>query len=158
MERVLENGEPDNQCFGCSPHNERGLQLEFVQLDDGTVQSRYEVADHHVGPPGIVHGGIQAVLLDEVMGITASAHLRSPADAATPEPENQQRRWAVTAELDLRYRGPVPVAQSLLIRGRLNRIDGRDLYISGEIIGPDERVLTTAEARFKVVGEGAEGR
>lgn len=137
MDGELVNDEEWNRCFGCSPHNRSGLQLRFKQNHDGTVECRFEAAEHLAGPPGVMHGGIQAVLLDEVMGMTA--RVNSDGDSTL----------AVTAELKLRYRRPVPLGQSLRVRGRLERAEGDDLFLSGEILGPDGEVLTLAESRFK---------
>ena len=141
MEREWVNSEEWNQCFGCSPHNERGLKITFIENDDKTVESRVHIPEHLVGPPGTVHGGIQAAVLDEVLGMTA--RLGSGAETG----------WAVTAELQLRYRRPVPIAVSLVVRGRLLRAEGKNLFVTGEIVGPNQEVLTEAEARFKAVGD-----
>jgi len=52
-------------CFGCSPQNEIGLRLQFY--DTGEELVAYWEPDHHfMGYPGIVHGGIQATLMDEI--------------------------------------------------------------------------------------------
>ncbi len=142
MAKKLVNDESWNQCFGCSPHNDRGLRLTFNQNDDGTIESHIEVPGHLVGPPGTVHGGIQAALLDEVMGMTTKASLEAEAT------------FAVTAELRLKYRRPVPVGQTLLVRGRLVRTEDRSLFTVGEILGPEKDVLTEAEAHFKAPKRG----
>ena len=52
MEDVLINDEADNHCFGCSPHNDRGLQMTFVKRGAGEVESRVEVAAHFCGADG----------------------------------------------------------------------------------------------------------
>lgn len=143
MARELVNDEPWNQCFGCSPRNELGLRLRFTQNDDGSVESCLQVPDHLVGPPGTVHGGIQAVLLDEVMGMTARLSLDEAGDG--------DGVLAVTAELRLKYRKPVPVGPTLVVRGRLLRTETRNLFVAGQILGPGEEVLTEAEARFKAL-------
>ncbi len=146
MEKKFVNDESGNQCFGCSPYNDRGLRLEFCQNDDGAIESRIEVPAHLVGPPGTVHGGIQAVLLDEVMGMAANTSLETEATLA------------VTADLRLKYRRPVPVGQTLLVRGRLVRTADSSMFVSGEILGPEQDVLTEAEARFKAVERGPASR
>ena len=93
MERELVNGEAWNNCFGCSPHNDRGLRLVFVRRDDGSVDTRHRVSEQYVGPPGTVHGGIQATVLDEAMGM-----------AANNEPPRKDGPRIVTADFQLRYR------------------------------------------------------
>ena len=56
MKKIV-NDRPDNVCFGCSPWNERGLQLEFTQHPDGLVESPYTAPPHFCGAEGVIHGG-----------------------------------------------------------------------------------------------------
>ena len=56
-----------NRCFGCGQANGIGLHLEFFLGDDGRVVCLAAIADTYEGPPGYVHGGIIATLLDETM-------------------------------------------------------------------------------------------
>ena len=57
----------NNACFGCGPANPNGLHLEFLLADDGSVVSFPVVPNTFEGPPGYLHGGIIATLLDEAM-------------------------------------------------------------------------------------------
>jgi hypothetical protein len=59
---------PENHCFGCGGANDRGMQLTFEQ-DDTTQRIRGDlrIPAAYQGGHGMVHGGIIAVLLDEVM-------------------------------------------------------------------------------------------
>lgn len=59
------------RCFGCGQANEHGFRMTFARYPDGTVESRHRTAPHHCGVDTVVHGGIQATLLDEVMGVAA---------------------------------------------------------------------------------------
>ena len=139
MEKVLVNDEPENQCFGCSPHNERGLRMTFVQTGPKTIESRYEVAPHMCGPPNVIHGGVQAVLLDEAIGMAArvGAGLDSP--------------HVVTAEFELRYRRPAPIESPITVRGELIRVEGQNLFVEGSILSPEGETLTTARARWRAL-------
>ncbi len=38
LDDLLVNEDPDNRCFGCSPHNEKGLALRFVRREPGVVE------------------------------------------------------------------------------------------------------------------------
>lgn len=52
-------------CFVCSPNNPGGLHLDFY-LDGDVVKTSWKPEDKYQGYPNILHGGIQATLLDEV--------------------------------------------------------------------------------------------
>jgi acyl-coenzyme A thioesterase PaaI-like protein len=52
-------------CFGCSPTNELGLRMNFrVEGDD--VLCDWQPENHLQGWVGVLHGGIQATLMDEI--------------------------------------------------------------------------------------------
>jgi acyl-coenzyme A thioesterase PaaI-like protein len=116
--------------------------MTFEHLADGSAECRYTAPEHLAGAPGVIHGGVQATLLDEVMG-----HAVRVAD------EDQDLDIA-TVDFALRYRRPAPVAVPLTIRGRLLRSEGRDFFVTGEIVAPSGEVLTTAESRWRQVRRG----
>ena len=128
-----------DRCYGCGQGNRNGLRMTFVHLPDGSAESRYTAEDHLAGAPGVIHGGVQATLLDEAMG--HAIHF------ADPDPELD----IATVEFALRYRRPAPVALPLTVRGKLLRAEGRDFFVAGEIVSSDGKVLTTAEARWRRV-------
>lgn len=129
--------DPDNHCFGCSPHNPRGLQLRCTRTGERTVEVRFVAEPSLAGAEGVVHGGIQAALLDEALGM-----------AVHTAPEAAPRTSVVTADFSLRYRSPVPVGQPLVIHGELVRCEGRSFHVAGRIEDADGRVLTVATARW----------
>jgi uncharacterized protein (TIGR00369 family) len=139
MSKLIVNDWPDNHCFGCSPHNQSGLRLTFVETTPGSVETTYTASEELCGAPGVVHGGIQAALLDEVMGTAA----RSGAQIEAIE--------LVTAEFQLRYRRPVPIGTRLTIRGHLVRSEGRDFFLEGAIAAANGEDLTLATARWRRV-------
>lgn len=136
MTRTVINNGPEDTCFGCGHRNEHGLRLVFQIDDGGAVEAEYNAPAHQAGAPGIVHGGIQATLLDEVMGM--ATHARS----------TDEELDVVTAEFKLDYLAPVPSETMLRVRGRLVRNEGRNYFLEGEIVGPDDSVLTRGEARW----------
>lgn len=138
--RITRFDDADNTCFGCSPHNERGLKLEFVRTGPREVECRYTCAPHFGGMPGVIHGGVQAAILDEVMGV--AAHL-----AFAPEDDVA----IATVDFALRYRRPVPTGTEVLIRAELERSEGKDVFVRGEIQDPSGRALTTATARWRQI-------
>jgi acyl-coenzyme A thioesterase PaaI-like protein len=83
------------------------------------------------GGPGLVHGGVVALLIDHAMGCVA----------ARPD------RPAMTVSLTLRYRRPTPLGVPLTVSVSLDRIDGRRLHLSASI-SADGQVTVRAEGVF----------
>jgi uncharacterized protein (TIGR00369 family) len=52
-------------CFGCAAHNPIGLKLEFFE-DNEYVVSKWTPSNNYEGYHNILHGGIQATLMDEI--------------------------------------------------------------------------------------------
>ena len=135
--------EPGNLCFGCSPHNEHGMQVRFTHVEPTAVESRYTAEAHTCGAPGVIHGGVQAVLLDEAVGfaIHASDGGFDGDDDRIPD--------VVTVEFNLRYRRPAPTGVELVLRGEVVRVEGDDYHAVASIRDVEGQVLTEATARWK---------
>lgn len=58
---------PDYRCFGCSPSNDRGLQLRFIRTEAG-IECTVRFSRAHESYPGVVHGGMSTTVCDEIMG------------------------------------------------------------------------------------------
>ena len=126
----------DNQCFGCSQERADGLRLVFTRTGKRTVECVYAVSEVYRGMEGVVHGGMQAVLLDEAVSMAAYIH------------------WApgthtVTANLNLTYKRPVPVEEKVILRGEVTAEGERDFHVAGTIIASDGTELTTAVATLR---------
>ena len=120
-------------CFGCSATNSAGLGLTFLRDGDG-VRCETTVAAKYQGAPDVVHGGIQAVLLDETC--CAAAFFTRGC-------------YVVTGELTLRYRRPCRSELPLVITARVKSDEGRFLWIRGAIHEPgDEQPVTIADGKF----------
>ncbi|NEA98690.1 PaaI family thioesterase [Streptomyces sp. SID13726] len=84
--------------------------------EDGLL-GRCTLGIAHEGPPGYGHGGMSAMLLDELMG-------RACAVAGTP---------GLTVSLEVRYRRPVPLETPLRITARVTVTDHRKVHVTGSI-------------------------
>jgi acyl-coenzyme A thioesterase PaaI-like protein len=93
-----------------------GPQIEFAATEHGSV-GRTTIGPVFEGGPGLVHGGILALLLDHAMG-----HAAVTAGYA-----------AMTTELTLRFRRPTRLGRPLQVSARLDRKAGRMLHLAGEI-------------------------
>jgi uncharacterized protein (TIGR00369 family) len=113
------------------------LRLRFTRVAENAIRCEFTAAAQFQGAAGVLHGGIQATLLDEVMGTTAHTAYVDHVSASL-----------ATAEFSLRYRRPVPVEAPIAICAELRRVDGRNHFIDGRIENALGDVLTVAEARW----------
>jgi acyl-coenzyme A thioesterase PaaI-like protein len=88
------------------------------------------------GHEGVVHGGILALLLDDVMGFAYEA---------------LGVNKAVTASLQVDYRTPVLAGSTLVLKVHLSRREGRKLYFEAQITSPDEEVLYAEASSLYIV-------
>ena len=104
-------------CFGCSPHNQKGLQLEFWE-DGDEVFAIWEPQTHLMGWVNVVHGGIQATLMDEISGWVVYVKCATAGVTA-----NMNVKFRKPLEMD---RGPIKVIGKLREKShRLATIDAR---------------------------------
>jgi hypothetical protein len=54
-------------CFVCGRNNPKGLYMQFYDNGRDEVHAHYMIPDHYQGYPGVVHGGVIAAILDEVV-------------------------------------------------------------------------------------------
>lgn len=91
----------DQMCFCCGPRNPIGLKLAFDQAPDGRTRTVWRPRREHQGFKDIVHGGLVATVLDEVM--IRMLYLRGiPAVTGTMETKLLR---PLRAERDYRFEG-----------------------------------------------------
>jgi acyl-coenzyme A thioesterase PaaI-like protein len=83
---------------------------------DGLVWSDFTLGAAYEGPPGHVHGGVCAMILDHVLGATA----------------HKPGRPAVTGTLSVRYLRGTPLGP-LHAEARVERVEGVKTFASGHI-------------------------
>lgn len=117
--------------------NPIGLKLFFYETDDDRVVARFTPQEEHQGYPGVLHGGIISTVLDEAIGRVCIA----------------EGRWMVTAKMEVRYRRPIPLGESLLVVGESLESRGRRLVARGELRLPDGSVGAEATGTFIELSE-----
>lgn len=120
-------------CFVCGRENPFGLKMDFYADVPGEVTATFKISDNFEGFPGVVHGGIIAALLDEGAG---RAHMTDP------------RKFMMTAQLNVRYRKPVPTGVKLTLKGFAGERKGRVAKATGEIRDENGTLLAEAEGVF----------
>jgi acyl-coenzyme A thioesterase PaaI-like protein len=115
------------------------VPMKVRRTDDGRIEGWARFRRFHLGRNGAVHGGALGLLFDSVLGMTSGVITGGP----------RQR----TAYLHVNYRQIVPINQELQVDGRVDRVDGRKIFVSGRLSDGDA-VLTDAEALFVLLKPG----
>lgn len=105
--------------------------LEPVVLPDATVRCDVRLGIEYQGPPGCVHGGIVALVFDEMLGL---------ANAAAGS-------VGMTADLRVMYKSPTPLFAPLRFEARQTRVEGRKIWATATLHTGDTLCATT-EALF----------
>lgn len=106
--------------------------VQIVLQPDGTARTEFTLSNVYEGPPGFVHGGVSALILDQLLGYAAAAN-------GTP---------GMTATLDMKYRRPTPLHVPLVAEARTDRVDGRKTFVKATITNPEGQVTIEAVAMF----------
>lgn len=113
------------------PENAIAPPLPLRGLPDGSIVGTATLGLPYQGPPGCVHGGVSALLLDHTLGVANA--------------------WAgvsgMTGTLTLRYHRPTPLFVELTVRARQVSVDGRKIRTTGEILAGGE-VCVSADGLF----------
>lgn len=131
----IPNHSPDGMCFGCGRQNPIGCHLRFFWLSDGCV-SFFTVPREFEGYHTRIHGGISAVLLDEVIG----NYLLSKYDYPF-----------YTARMDVRYKEGVPIGDTVSIECHVVKHKVNLIVVKGRITLSDGTVAV--EATEYMMGE-----
>ncbi|KAK0378035.1 thioesterase superfamily protein [Colletotrichum melonis] len=92
-----------------------------------------------IGFPETAHGGVVALVMDEVTGI----HIVAQRPAGT-EPNKDFR----TGYLNTSFRKPVPAPGTVLVRSRIARVEGRKYFVAAQLEDENGEVLATAEVLY----------
>lgn len=109
----------DNYCFVCGQDNHQGLKIA-VTYDAGDLAAETELSlpREYQGWVEVIHGGILATLLDEMMA-HAVWHFAGP---------------GLTLSLEVRFHNPLKPGEAIKVRGALNTHNGKRRQAAGEII------------------------
>jgi hypothetical protein len=105
-----------------------------IEIGENGVEAWCTLGQAYEGPPMHTHGGVSAMLLDQVLGEAAMA-------AGHP---------GVTTDLSMRYRRTVPLDVPLRVWGRVVGSEGGRTSVTGGITTADEPdvQLVEADGRF----------
>lgn len=127
----------DHQCFGCAPWNPRGVALSFVRSGDELATS-LRLGHEFESYPGMVHGGIVALVCDETMGNLVVLDLGVA---------------AVTTSLRMRYVGVVRVDRSYRVLARLTGTSRDVVTATADVTDADGNLVASAAAGYHPLAE-----
>lgn len=124
---------PGYYCFGCSSQNMHGLRLIFKEEGD-YVYSTWQPENHHQGYLNVLHGGIQATLLDEISSWVVFVKLKTS---------------GVTARLEIRYKKPVSLEKGpVKIRAKLIEMKRNIAVIEAELFDSEDTLCAFSKSEF----------
>ena len=118
-------------CFGCGSENEVCLGI-VPKYEDGKVVADLQFHPRFEGGPGLVHGGAIAAFFDDLIGFVPMTHMRP----------------AVTANLSVNYRKPIPLGVTIRGEAWLTGSEGRKLWCEAVGFAPDGTVLVEVTSLF----------
>jgi uncharacterized protein (TIGR00369 family) len=122
----------DKYCFACGPLNPLGLHMEVSYLEDKAI-SRLSLKREFQGWKNVVHGGVVATILDEIMAHAVVHYLGK----------------AVTTSIQVTYRMPLHVGEEILAVGYVVEMKRRGAVARGEIRAvEDDKVIAAGKSKF----------
>ena len=114
-------------CHGCGADNERGLKIKSTWDGDEAVCEWQPESHHCGGSKEIVNGGIIATLIDchsLNLAIARAYKIEGRPIGSSP------RISYVTGNLNVSYHRPTPVDETLHLRAKILKTEGRKVWVS----------------------------
>jgi len=124
-------------CFGCGELHPTGLHLVAHAGDGANLTAEFTVTENHQGAPGLAHGGLLSLGMDEALGKLMWL-LRAP---------------AVTARLETDFLRPIPMGSTIYISARITGQVSRKVYCEaeGRLNSVEGEIAVRAAALFVIV-------
>lgn len=122
-----------HSCFVCGEANPLGLKLRF-ETDGQIVRARFTPRAEHIGFKQVIHGGLLATVMDEIMVWACAV---------------QARRFAFCADMSVRFRQRAQPGTELVVTGELvNNRRNRIFEAKASVANTAGQVLAEATGRY----------
>ncbi|OGS22649.1 MAG: hypothetical protein A2252_03460 [Elusimicrobia bacterium RIFOXYA2_FULL_39_19] len=126
----------DHMCFACGERNPEGLNLNFLlDTQNKTLTAKFTPSKKYQGFKDIVHGGIIALIIDEVMANLAFK-LSIP---------------AVTAEISVKFIKPALVNSELTFTGKIKDDSKKIIFTEASVTNAEGSLVATGTGKLLVV-------
>jgi len=123
-------------CFVCGEENDQGLNARSYIVGD-SIELPFKAPQNFAGWRKVVHGGLVATVLDEVMTWAAIVGSRKP---------------CFSAEFKVRLLNPLPPETQCVARARMTVNKRRIFLVESTLTGKNEKeVFAKAEGRYMIV-------
>ena len=128
-------GQEDYDCFACAPHRSDGLRMQF-SLEGEEVVCLWDPDPRFEGYHGVLHGGIQSTLLDEIASWLIFVKLKTA---------------GVTSKLCVEFLRPVHISRGKIkLTARLLEKRDRVARIQGCLFDARGHLCARAEVEYVV--------
>jgi uncharacterized protein (TIGR00369 family) len=110
------------------------LDGRIVSCNPGEMEVRFATRPEMANPAGLLHGGIQAAIMDDVIGMTAT----------TVEEEG----FMLSIDLHVNYLGKIEVGRPVVARARFVRSGRRVAHAVCELLDEEGRVVSRCDANL----------
>ena len=129
-------------CFVCGSRNPIGLKLHF-HTDGKIVRARFTPESAHNGFINVIHGGLLATVLDEIMVWGCAV---------------RTKQFSYCAEMTVRYVSPARPGETIIADGELvENKRGRIFLASGVLKREDDSIICTSTGKYMPVKGGDSG-
>nr|XP_056709510.1 acyl-coenzyme A thioesterase THEM4-like [Euleptes europaea] len=108
--------------------DEEGKGFEYVMFlnpKEKRMVCLFQPGSYLEGPPGFTHGGSIATILDCTLGGSGTFFAGK----------------VMTANLNVNYKNPVPLGSVVLVESKIDRVEGKKVFISGQVRSIDGETL-----------------
>ena len=119
-------------CFVCGHSNPKSIGITWYVLPNGHITTTFTFTKAQQGPPGHLHGGASAAVLDEAMGAAVWS-------SGYP---------VVSVNLNIDYHQPVPLGVPVTVEAYITGQDGKALHTKAEIRLPDGSVAVSGRGIY----------
>lgn len=135
--KVVSKQNNSNMCLICGINNKFGVKASFYNMEDGSVGGLFTFLPEHQSYPDRVHGGMISTMIDELAGRALWV--------------TQPDKIAVTIDLSVKYRKPVPYGVRLIGKGVITEMLSRAYTAKCAIMDSDGNVLADGTARYFMI-------
>jgi uncharacterized protein (TIGR00369 family) len=126
-------GNEGYSCFACCPDNPHGLQMEFFE-DGDQVVSHWSPRPWFEGYTGVLHGGIQATLMDEIASWCIFV---------------RRNTGGATQSINATYLKPVYTGKgSVTLRSKIGAVEGNLVTVDIQIYDGDDVLCTEGQVTY----------